>query len=83
MTLKSRPDLTINNHMNFKDTLLERKYEVTLLICITVYTMLFSYFTYMKYYSFSSFAWDLGVFNQVFYSSILGGGPSTIRRNST
>jgi len=61
--------------MSFKDTLIERKYELALFFCIIVYTTLFTFFTYMKHYSFSSFAWDLGVFNQVFYSSIYGGKP--------
>jgi len=42
--------------MSVKDTLIERKYELALFFCIIVYTTLFTFFTYMKHYSFSSFA---------------------------
>ena len=59
--------------MHFKQTIINRKCEATLLLTIFFYTIIFSYFTLIKYYSFSSYGWDLGIFDQLFYSSIFGG----------
>ena len=59
--------------MHFRETILNRKYKATLLLIIFFYTIIFSYVTWIKHYSFPSFGWDLGIFNQLFYSSIFGG----------
>lgn len=59
--------------MHFKKTIIKWKYETTLLFSIILYTIVFSHYTNLKNYAFSSFGWDLGIFNQIFYSSIYGG----------
>jgi len=40
---------------------------------ILIYAIVFSYFTCLKHYTFSTFAWDLGIFNQAFYTTVLHG----------
>ncbi len=59
--------------MHYLGIVKKRRHEFILFVAIFVYTLIFSYFTCLKHDSFSSFAWDLGVFNQVFYSSTHGG----------
>ncbi len=59
--------------MDLREFVLERKYELTLLLFVISYTIIFTYFTYQKHISFNSYAWDLGTFNQIYYSSIYGG----------
>jgi uncharacterized membrane protein len=59
--------------MHYKEITIKRKYEVALLICIVTYSLVFSYYTNLKHYTFSSYAWDLGIFNQLFHSTIFGG----------
>ncbi|MBL7079255.1 DUF2079 domain-containing protein [Candidatus Bathyarchaeota archaeon] len=52
---------------------MKKKYETTLYLCVIIYTSIFTYYTYLKHLSFSSFAWDLGIFNQLIYSSVFEG----------
>ncbi|MCW3989906.1 MAG: DUF2079 domain-containing protein [Candidatus Bathyarchaeota archaeon] len=52
---------------------MKKKYENTLYLCVIIYTSIFTYHTYLKHLSFSSFAWDLGIFNQLIYSSVFEG----------
>ena len=59
--------------MNIIQYILKKKYENTLYLCVIIYTSLFTYHTYLKHLSFSSFAWDLGIFNQLIYSSVFEG----------
>ena len=50
-------------------------FDVSLLLIfgiIGLYTVAFSYFTILKYYAFRAFAWDLGIFNQAFWSTLHG-----------
>ncbi len=61
--------------MQLKEPLINRKYIITLSLFILIYTLTFSYFTYLKHYNLSSYGWDLGVFNQLFYSSTYGEKP--------
>jgi len=61
--------------MHLKETLINRKYIIMLSLSILIYTLTFSYFTYLKHYNLSSYGWDLGVFNQLFYSSTYGEKP--------
>ena len=61
--------------MHLKEILFNRKYIIILSLSILTYTLLFSYFTFLKHYNFSSYGWDLGVFNQLFYSSMYGEKP--------
>ena len=58
-----------------KQTLLNRKYIVIIIISTLIYMTIFTYFTFLKHYNFSSYGWDLGVFNQFFYSSTYGEKP--------
>jgi len=51
------------------------KYELFMLASIAVYSAVFSYFTYLKHMSFLSYAWDLGTFDQIMYSSVFAGKP--------
>jgi uncharacterized membrane protein len=59
--------------MNLKETILERRFETALMLCIFVYAVVFSHQSILKHTSFASYAWDLGTFNQIYYSSIYGG----------
>ncbi len=53
----------------------DHKIETILLASVLVYAAAFSHFTYLKHYTFSSFAWDLGVFNQVLHDTAFEGKP--------
>jgi len=51
------------------------KHELFMLASIAVYSAVFSYSTYLKHMSFLSYAWDLGTFDQIMYSSVFAGKP--------
>jgi len=53
----------------------EHKIETILILSVLTYTTVFSYFTYLKHYTFSSYAWDLGVFNQLLHDTVFEGKP--------
>lgn len=61
------------------EELLERKFlgrdfsELLVYFSIILYTIIFSYYTILKFYSFSAYAWDLGIFNQSLWSTVNGG----------
>jgi uncharacterized membrane protein len=40
---------------------------------ILVYTVLLSYFTVLRHYEFETYAWDLGIFNQSFWTTLHDG----------
>jgi uncharacterized membrane protein len=42
-------------------------------LAIIVYTAIFSFFTILKHYSFRTYAWDLGIFNQSFWTTVHDG----------
>jgi len=46
--------------------------SLLIFVMIGLYTIVFSYFTILKYYAFKAFAWDLGIFNQTFWSTLHG-----------
>ncbi|MCD6465104.1 DUF2079 domain-containing protein [Candidatus Bathyarchaeota archaeon] len=50
-------------------------YDLAIWMPITVYAIVFSYFTILKHYTFNSYAWDLGVFNQALYTTVFYGKP--------
>jgi len=52
----------------FKD-----KIQICIIVCITAYTLIFSYFTIMRHYSFDSGAWDLGTYEQMLWTTIHSG----------
>jgi len=49
------------------------RYDAYLIISILCYGLIFSYLTVLKHYRFTSYAADLGVFNQAFYTTIFNG----------
>jgi len=61
--------------MGTPDYLSKWKYQILLFLSIAIYTVIFSLRTYQKHMAFSSYAWDLGIFSQVFHSSVFGGKP--------
>lgn len=48
------------------------KYEVALLLCVSLYISIFTYFLALKHYVFETYAWDLGSFSQALYASLKG-----------
>jgi len=60
---------------NFEKWLGQRVFRVEIVwlflaISIIIYTATFSYFTILKHYEFRTYAWDLGIFNQSFWTTI-------------
>jgi uncharacterized membrane protein len=47
--------------------------EMLIILAVLIYTAVFSYFTILKYNAFSSYAWDLGIFNQSFWTTTHNG----------
>ncbi|MCW4044911.1 MAG: DUF2079 domain-containing protein [Candidatus Bathyarchaeota archaeon] len=45
-------------------------YLVLLFVAISIYCLVFSYFTVLKHNVFQSYAWDLGIFNQAMYTTL-------------
>ena len=50
-----------------------RRCKVLLLLEMGIYTSLFSFFTISKYFSFQTFAYDLGIYNQVLHTTLFNG----------
>jgi len=66
------------NLENFEKILSRRTFKVEtgwllLGIGVSLYTIVFSYFTIMKYCGFRTYAWDLGIFNQSFWTTLFNG----------
>lgn len=61
--------------MDLRKFVLEKKYEITLSLSVISYTIIFTHFTYQKHFTFNSYAWDLGIFDQLFYSTVFSGQP--------
>ena len=55
------------------ELLKNRRYVLLLFAAILVYGTVFSYFTLLKHYLFSSYAWDLGTFDQALYTTLFHG----------
>lgn len=47
--------------------------EILAYILIIVYTIIFSYYTTLKYNAFRAYAWDLGIFNQALWTTLHDG----------
>lgn len=43
--------------------------DLVVLVSVLAYTISLSLFTIVKHYSFSTYAWDLGIFNQGFWTT--------------
>jgi len=56
-----------------RDTINNHRVETILIIAVLTYTAVFTYATYQKHYTFSSYAWDLGVFNQLLHDTLFEG----------
>jgi len=48
----------------------ENQYELMVLVAILLYTLTFSGYTLSKHHTFSTFAWDLGIFDQAFWTTV-------------
>ena len=70
-------ELIFVNATEFKEFLKTRiikdKIQLGIIICIMVYTVIFSYFTILRHYSFDSGAWDLGTYEQMLWNTINSG----------
>lgn len=53
----------------------EKGYRRLLIACIATYSLVFFTATLWKHLSFNSYAWDLGTFDQILYSSVFAGRP--------
>jgi uncharacterized membrane protein len=49
------------------------RYDLVTVVAILIYAVVFSWFMIWRNYGFATFAWDLGVFNQSFYTTIFNG----------
>lgn len=49
---------------------LKRRPTVALYLCILIYTLVVSYVAILKHYAFMSSAWDLGIYEQVLWSTV-------------
>ncbi len=71
------PELIFVNATEFKEFLKTRiikdKIQLGIIVCIMVYTVIFSYFTILRHYSFDSGAWDLGTYEQMLWNTINSG----------
>jgi len=45
-------------------------YDLAVLACIAAYSLILSWFTLSKHYSFSTYAWDLGIFDQALWTTV-------------
>lgn len=57
----------------FGKTLRRSQYDYLILVSIIAYGIIFSCYTIMKHYGFATFAWDLGIFDQSFYTTLFNG----------
>ncbi|MCK5625437.1 DUF2079 domain-containing protein, partial [Candidatus Bathyarchaeota archaeon] len=56
-----------------KTRIIKDKIQLGIIVCIMVYTVIFSYFTILRHYSFDSGAWDLGTYEQMLWNTINSG----------
>jgi uncharacterized membrane protein len=47
--------------------------EIIVYLSVVCYTLIFAYFTILKYNAFSAYAWDLGIFNQSLWTTLHSG----------
>jgi len=59
--------------MEARDFIGESYVDLLIFIPISLYAAIFSYYTILKHYTFNSYAWDLGVFNQALYTTLYHG----------
>ena len=56
--------------MSFWEKIQESQYNLILALAIIGYIVTLSWFTVAKHYTFTTFAWDLGIFDQGFWTSV-------------
>jgi len=56
--------------MGFFPIIREKKHEIIVFLCIILYTLIFSSYTILKHNAFNTYAWDLGIFNQGFWTTV-------------
>jgi len=56
--------------MNFWGKIRENQYELIINLAIVIYTITLTCFTIAKHKTFTSYAWDLGIFDQGFWTTI-------------
>lgn len=56
--------------MGFWEKVRENQYELIIAIAITIYTLTLTWFTVAKHNTFTTYAWDLGIFDQGFWTTI-------------
>lgn len=56
--------------MSFWGKLRENQYELIITLAIIVYTFSLSWFTITKHNTFTTYAWDLGIFDQGFWTTV-------------
>jgi uncharacterized membrane protein len=59
--------------VTFVRLLKARPYDFLVIVAIVIYGIVFSYFSVLKHNVFQSYAWDLGIFNQAFYTTLHNG----------
>ena len=59
----------VNNLLN-KNIIKIELGSIIVIICIIIYTAIFSTYNILKHWTFNSFAWDLGIFNQGFWTTV-------------
>ena len=75
LTSKLRDSLVLlkQRGLQFWNALRAHPYFVLLLVAISIYGIVFSYFTVLKHNLFLSSGWDLGVFDQALYTTLHNG----------
>ncbi|WP_287960334.1 DUF2079 domain-containing protein, partial [Acidiplasma sp.] len=62
----------MNNKIGGGINFILRKPVIILYAVASIFTILFSYYSILKAYNFQAYAWDLGLYSQVFYSVLKG-----------
>ena len=68
-----RPTFRSLNEWLSRKTLRRDRSEIAVYLSVLCYTLIFSYFTILKYNSFSAYAWDLGIFDQSLWTTTHAG----------
>ena len=56
--------------MSFWEKTRDLQYELIITVSILIYTVSFSWFTLSKHNTFTTYAWDLGIFDQGFWTTV-------------
>lgn len=56
--------------MNFWEKIKENQYKLVIALAISIYTITLTWFTVSKHNTFTTYAWDLGIFDQSFWTTI-------------